>query len=40
MNKITTTDNFQSLMSTIIDSAKEVVNSEGASLLLLDKETD
>jgi serine phosphatase RsbU (regulator of sigma subunit)/GAF domain-containing protein len=40
MNKITTSDNFNALMSAIIDSAKEILNAEGASLLLLDRETD
>ena len=40
MNKINTSVNFQSLMSTIIDSAKELLQSEGASLLLMDRETD
>lgn len=40
MNKITTTENYHSLMSTIIDSSKELLNAEGASLLLLDGDAD
>ncbi|MGL4368690.1 MAG: GAF domain-containing protein, partial [Spirochaetota bacterium] len=40
MNTINRSVDFQSLMSTIIDSAKELLQSEGASLLLVDKETD
>ena len=40
MNKITTTENYHSLMSAIIDSAKELLDAEGASLLLFDSDAD
>lgn len=39
MNKLNSSTNYQQLLLIIIDSAKELVNSEGASLLLLDEET-
>ena len=39
MNKINSEMNFQDLISMIIDSAKELIGVEGASLLLIDRET-
>lgn len=40
MNRINVSENYSNLLSTIIDSAKELVNCEGASLLLIDEEKD
>ncbi len=40
MNQINSTINFQNLLNTIIDSAKDLLKAEGASLLLLDEEND
>jgi len=40
MNKINSSISFQHLIMTIIESANELLDAEGASLLLLDKETD
>lgn len=40
MNKINSSMNLQELLSTIMDSAMDLLDSEGASLLLLDKERD
>ena len=40
MNKINSSMNLQQLLSTIMDSAKELLNAEGASLLLLDEEKE
>ena len=40
MNKINSEMNFQDLISMIIDSAKELIGVEGASLLLIDRETN
>ncbi len=40
MNQINSSINFQNLLNTIIDSAKELLRAEGASLLLLDEEND
>ncbi len=40
MNKINSSISFQHLITTIIDSANELLGAEGASLLLIDEETD
>jgi len=40
MNKINSSISFQHLITTIIDSANELLAAEGASLLLLDPETE
>ncbi len=40
MNKINTSINFQQLLSIIIDSATNLLNAEGASLLLLDEKNE
>jgi serine phosphatase RsbU (regulator of sigma subunit) len=40
MNKINSSISFQHLITTIIESANELLGAEGASLLLLDEETD
>lgn len=40
MNKINSSISFQHLITTIIESANELLDAEGASLLLLDEETD
>ncbi len=40
MNKINSSLNLRTLLSTIIDSAMDLLNAEGASLLLQDRETE
>ena len=40
MNKINSSISFQHLITTIINSANELLGAEGASLLLIDEETD
>ncbi|MBN1532906.1 MAG: SpoIIE family protein phosphatase [Spirochaetes bacterium] len=40
MNRINSSMNLQSLLATIMDSAQELLNAEGASLLLLDRGKD
>ena len=40
MNKINSSISFQHLITTIIEAANELLDAEGASLLLLDPETE